>query len=239
MNVGGAIGWVEAHPWESAAIGGGSVLILLWVLGVFGHSSSAASAGASNLASAYYAAEAQQAVVGGQIQQATIAGATQTAIAGMQTNAAVQVNAANATAAATINGQNTGAAMTINAAQVKGATQQARIAGQVALGQSSDQLQATWSNNAAVLAETQSNNDTAAAIATSHDNAASFQDALGSIIPQELAMSGGFGNFYLPGGLFSVNTGAPTSPTTLESLGYSAAGAAKLAGVPYPGGVQQ
>ena len=115
MNLGEVSTWVEAHPGESIVIGGAAAIALLWVFGVFGGSSAAASnSGASNLASAYYAAEAQQAVVGGQIQMATIQSAAATAINGQNANAAVAIQKSQSHAATTINQQNASAATTIN-----------------------------------------------------------------------------------------------------------------------------
>jgi hypothetical protein len=238
MNLHGAIGWVEGHPVESVVIGGGAVLALLWIMGAFGGGSSSASAGASNLASAYYAAEAQQAVVGGQIQQATIAANQASTVAGLNANAAVAINAANAKAATLINGQNTGAASTINGQNVAGANYQAtlaaqtsqfatQVAGNVAVQQSSDQLQATWSNNAALVADTASNNNTAATINAANNQTSLWQTILGSIVPYDQAHNAGgavvqFGNVG-----FGVGGDANT-PAYLEAAGYTPAQATSL-----------
>ena len=137
MNFGGAAKWVEAHPGESIIIGTVGLLAVLWILGVFSSApaQSSSSAGSANMAAAYYAAEAQQAVVGGQIQMANIAANASTA----QAQLAVQANATNANAATIINGQNADASTTI--------------------GQQG--LNATLSNNSTALGITQSNNATA------------------------------------------------------------------------------
>jgi hypothetical protein len=114
---------------------------VLWMFGAFSKPApaSSADAGTANMAAAYYAAEAQQAVVGGQIQVANINATAATAQAGIAANAATAINASNAHAAITINGQNADATTAIG-------------------GQ---QLNATLSNNATTLAVTQSDNSAA------------------------------------------------------------------------------
>ena len=109
----------------------------MWLLGFFGSSASSSDSGASSLASAYYAAEAQQAVVGGQIQMATIQRAAATAQNAAQVNGAVAINEAQTGAAVTINGQNATSATVINGQDTKAAT-----------AASNNQLLATYSNNA-------------------------------------------------------------------------------------------
>src|SRR5215831_13248319 len=108
MNTGEAITWIEAHPAESIVIGAGGVLALMWLFGAFsGPKASDTSGGSANLAAAYYAAEAQQAVVGGQIQMANIAAAADVAKTGLTTRTATAINESNNNAAVLINGQNT------------------------------------------------------------------------------------------------------------------------------------
>lgn len=114
--MGGILKWVEAHPAESAIIGIGGAVVVMWMLGFFSSSSSSsANSGASNMAAAYYAAEAQQAVVGGQIQVANIAANASTAQALAGDSAAVSINKAQTKAAVAINGQNSNASVTMNA----------------------------------------------------------------------------------------------------------------------------
>jgi hypothetical protein len=72
-------GWAQDHPYATGGIILGIGLLLLWYLGYFSSSGgSSGQQGQSSLAGAYYAAEAQQAVVAGQIQTTTLqeAGAT-------------------------------------------------------------------------------------------------------------------------------------------------------------------
>lgn len=106
--------WVEAHPGESIAIGAVGVIGLLWLLGAFSKpAAQPASDGGASLAAAYYAAEAQQAVVGGQIQQTTIATAAQTAQTKIAADAAVAVNAQNANASVATTTSNNATAFAI------------------------------------------------------------------------------------------------------------------------------
>jgi hypothetical protein len=223
--------WVEAHPGESVLIGGGALIAILWLLGYF--SPTAQAPAQDPLAAAYYAAEAQQAVVAGQIQQTTLTTAAQTAQTGIQANAAVAINAAQAGAATTINGQNTGAATTINQAQVSGAQA-------IQLGVSSDQLQATYSNNATALATAQSNNATAQAINASNNDTSVFSQYIGSIFAPE-TMGGTqqpSGGIFLPSGALGRIVGAPVSgtPGWYQMAGYTPAQLANVfgAGVTYP-----
>ena len=192
MNFKEVTSWVEAHPTESIVIGAGGVLVVLWLLGAFSSTPAASDSGASNLASAYYAAEAQQAVVGGQIQMATIQSAAQTAQVNSQANAAVAINAAQTTAATTINGQN---ASTTSA-----------------LG--NDQLLAAQSSNA-----------TAAFITHSDNLQADWGDVFNTVIPSEIAATGGnvstLTSFMqnLPGGFNTASGGV--SPNALSALGWT------------------
>ena len=170
-------GWVEQHPTESIVIGAGGLIAVLWLLGFFSSAPAASNSGASNLASAYYAAEAQQAVVGGQIQMATIQTAGATAQNAANANAAVAINKAQTKAATVINGQNASTT--------------------AALG--NDSLLAAYSNNATALATVQSNNATAATINQSNNTAGIFQTILGTLMPAEIAQTGGYGAINVPG----------------------------------------
>jgi hypothetical protein len=140
-DFGGMAKWMEAHPTESIVIGAGGLIAVLWMFGAFSKSApaSSADAGTANMAAAYYAAEAQQAVVGGQIQVANINATATTAQASIAANAATAINASNANAAITVNGQNADATTTLG------------LYG----------LNATLSNNATTLGVAQSDNSAA------------------------------------------------------------------------------
>jgi hypothetical protein len=213
MKLAEVTGWVEDHPTESIVIGAGGLIALLWLLGFFSSSSSSSSSGASNLASAYYAAEAQQAVVGGQIQMATIQTAGATAQNAANANAAVAINAAQTGAATTINGQNASTTALLG----------------------NDQLLATYSSNAAAVSTNQSNNDAALAITNSNNLAQATHDMLGTIVPQELALTGGSAAFDLPGGqgtsYVDPSGGPGVNINTTVGMGYTLAQAQKIAGV--------
>jgi hypothetical protein len=155
------------------------------------------------MAAAYYAAEAAQTTAGAQQQIATESFAAQTAQTGLQAGAAVAINQANATAATSIASSQYGAATTLGTVQ------------------SNDALAAVQSNNAYSLATTQSNNQASTTIA-----------ALNTVIPQEIALTGGWANLKLPGmDALSVGTAATPSLDALMGLGYSRAQAQQLAGV--------
>ena len=216
-------GWVEDHPTESIVIGAGGVLVVLWLLGAFSSSSGSSNAGASNLASAYYAAEAQQAVVGGQIQMATVQAAAATAQNAAQVNGAVAINKAQAKAAITINGQNASAATTINGQDdALGATQ------------SSNQLLATYSNNSTALQTANSNNYYAYQTSKSANDTSVLNNFIGNILPAELYYGHGTAGGTLPGGLgsfgLSTGVGAVSTPSGAAAAGYSPASIASMFG---------
>lgn len=214
--------WVEAHPTESIVIGAGGVLVVLWLLGAFSSSGSSSNAGASNLASAYYAAEAQQSVVAGQIQMATVQSAAATAQNAAQVNGAVAINKAQTKAATTINGQNASAATTINAsADALGATQ------------SNNQLLATYSNNQTAAQITQSNNATQAIINDTNNKTSILQTIWGKLIPQEIALTGGSGIVSNIWGQGSPNiTTSGETPKLLAGQGYTPAQSNFVLGLP-------
>jgi hypothetical protein len=204
--------WTEAHPVEATVIGAGGLIAFLWLFGFFG-SGKSANSGASNLAAAFYAAEAQQAVVGGQIQQTTLLTAADTAKTKIQADAAVAINSANTTAATTINGQNATAATTINTSL------------------SHDALLRTYSNNSTATAINKSNNETAATIADSNNKASVWQTIMGVLMPAELAYGGGYGavNAGPYGGARTYVPGAAPSISGLIAAGYTPDQAAKVA----------
>jgi hypothetical protein len=173
MNFNEVVGWAEHHPTESIIIGAGGVLAILWMLGYIGGGSGTQGAAdqtgsTANLAAAYYAAEAQQAVVGGQIQVATIQAAAATAMNSSNNNAAVAINAAQTGAATTINQQNVGGA----------------------LGLGEQNLQATYNNNATAGAIAQSNNYTAMQVANTQAGAYNaFLNAAANVNQQNVALA--------------------------------------------------
>jgi hypothetical protein len=211
MNMTGALHWAEAHPTESILIGGAGVIALLWLFGAFKSSGSSADAGASSLASAYYAAEAQQAVVGGQIQVAGINATAATAQTKLQADAASAINASNNNAAIITNGQN------------------ASVASHVA----DTGLLATYSNNDTAYKTAQSNNDTQAAINANNNATFAFSDLMHLTVPAEFARLGAESfHIYTPWGQDLGVTGGSASPGTpfaYEQAGYSADAAQKMA----------
>lgn len=108
VSVSGAIDWAQEHPVESVVIGAGGLIFVLWLFGAFSKGGGSGDSAAQGMVAAYYAAEAQQAVVGGQIQVANIAATRDTAIAGLTTDAATKIAKTQANAAKTINSQNAG-----------------------------------------------------------------------------------------------------------------------------------
>lgn len=187
--------WAEDHPYASIAIGLAFVLFILWLFGAFrGSSDSGGEASAGNMAAAYYAAEAQQAVVGGQIQIATIQANRDTAINADQTAAAVKLGkqqvklgGIQAKAATDINQQNANVAITnINANermnQVNAATYQS--------------------------------------IAETNARSSLLSDFFHSILPTEIA--NGINVTSIPG-LGTLSWGTMADPNTLRAAGYSEA----------------
>jgi hypothetical protein len=180
-----ALHWVEEHPALAAVIGVGGVFILLWLLGFFSSTKSSDS-GSSNLASAYYAAEAAQAKIGGDIQLASITTAAQTRQNADNANAAVAIANTQAGAAVTINGQNASAATAINAQNTWRDVSSATLGTWLGSIQASDQLLATQSNDAASVATTTSNNATAYNEQVSHDQTWGFANYVNNILAHEV-----------------------------------------------------
>jgi hypothetical protein len=134
-----------------------------------------------------------------------------------------------AEAAQTAGGTQVQLATVQSAAQTAQVTAQANAAQAIAaaqanmyttLGQQSQTIAQTNANDA--LAAANANAAYAAQTAEYGDQANEYTTMLNTIIPQEMATTGGYGNFYGPGGLFaSVNTGAPNDINGLISMGYS------------------
>jgi len=199
--------WTEEHPAIAAIIGVGGVFLLLWLFGAF--SSGSSNSGASNLAAAYYAAEAQQATAGAQLQAMSIQATNQTAQVADQANAAVAIAQADATASTTINGQNASASTTINGQNIG-----------LGLQQSSDALLATQANDTAAYMTAVSNNQTS-----------QLTTAMQTVIPAEMAYTGGQATLALPGGTASLYGQGFWNVNTLRSQGYSPAQVKQMTGL--------
>jgi hypothetical protein len=213
---------VEEHPYVTGAVVFGGGLAILWLFGFFSSTSSTSSTdtATTNMAAAYYAAEAQQATAGTQLniaQDYTQAQTDQTAI---QANAAVAINAAQ-----------TGAATQIAASQYNTAGYIANVQGadMVAMNASNNWLGSVQSADAANTAA--SNNWYALQTTNANNSAAQYQTVLGTIIPQELALSGGGAAFALPGvGTGAVNLSGTVNINQLIGQGYSPQQAQAIAG---------
>ena len=231
------------HPY----ITGGTIVVgglgLLWLFGFFSASPrQSADAGTQNMAAAYYAAEAAQAAAGAQIQsislqttaataQTKIAADAATAINNANTGASVLINGQNTGSANTIAGLRTGAATTINAQNTGRDLGVAGIGGTVSLAGISGQIQQTRINADAATSQVQSNNQTARDVATIGANAGALMTALRTVVPQELAVTGGGAGLLIPG-VGQLNVGADTPPNinSLIAQGFTASQAGQLAG---------
>lgn len=208
--------WVEKNPWLAAIIGIGGVLIIMWLLGFFSSSSSSTSSSnqGTNLAAAYYNAEAAQTTAGTQLQMATEYYTNQTAQAQIQANGAEAIASTQAGMYTTLGQQNASTT--------------------TALG--NDQLLASENSNDDALNASNTAAMYGYQTANAGYNASIWNTAMGTVIPQELALSGGYGNFALPGyGAATVNTGVGITPNILESQGFTPTGAAQLYGLPASG----
>jgi len=204
--------YAEEHPWLVGALTLGAVFILLWLFGFFGGSSQSNSSG-TNLAASYYAAEAAQTTAATNLQMATVAYGAQTAQTQIQATAAQGIAATQAGAATTINGQNAGVA--------------------TALG--TDQLLATENSNDDALqaANTQAYYNYQTGVA--HDNAVNFGTWIGTVVPAEIAKTGGIvvSDSGIPGyGTSVVNP--PATPAGLVASGYTPAQADYALNLPGP-----
>lgn len=235
--------WAEEHPLATAGIVFVGGLGLLWVFGFFNRSGSADN-GSANMAAAYYAAEAQQAVVGGQIQQTTLTTAAATKQAEIQANAATSIASIQATTDQSIATSQYSTAQALGLAGFQADVTKAGYSAQTAqtlaaYSADTSKTLAAYSADVAktgayynyALGVTQSNDARATAESSNYYNnrtaeagfrASELNTALNTIVPQELAYSGGFGNFVLPDlGYFTVNTGAYHTPTELAAQGYT------------------
>lgn len=190
--------WAEKHPALSGGIVFGVGLLLLWWMGVFGSSNTAADntntqaqQTQQQLATAYYAAEAAQATAGTQLQIAQVNDQAATNINSAQVNGAVAIDSAN-----NVTGQ-----------------LQATTAGQVATTQANDALQASENGNLYAYQTAQA-----------ADQAENYNTLFGTTLPYELALTGGsslYGNF--AGTDYGLTTGG--LPIAYPSAAYPLAGA--------------
>jgi hypothetical protein len=201
VSVGGAIDWAQEHPVASIAIGAGGLIFILWLLGAFSRkdSGNGADAATQSMTAAYYAAEAQQAVVGGQIQIANVQATPDTAIAGLTTDAAVKINKAQTKAAVTIGQQNADTT--------------------TKLGEQA--LNATYSNNASNVAIAKSNNESFLAGLIDTNRAGLITSFFDKVLPLELQTYGASGIVNSIPGIGQLQFGGALSPAQMRSAGYS------------------
>lgn len=197
-------GWIEEHPYATGGIVFGGGLVLLWMFGYIGGGSGDGNSGSSNLAAAYYGAEAAQTTAGTQLQMATVQANAQQGIATTQANAAVALGHIQADMQTTLGQQ------TANVANTQTVN---------------DTIVANHSADDA-LATVNSNNYFANLTATTHDNTSVALAALNGIIPQALYYGGASGaGGYVPGlGSFAIGSGsgaAGGNPNVLRAAGYT------------------
>jgi hypothetical protein len=231
------------HPYLT----GGAIVVgglgILWIFGFFDKSAAAsADTGQTNMAAAYYAAEAAQAAAGAQIQGISLQTTAATAQTKIAADAAVAINDANTGSATLINAQNTGSANTIaglttgaatniNAQNVTGATTIAGFGRDVSLAGISGQIQQTQINTDAATSQIVSNNQTAQNVATIGANAGALMTALRTVIPQEIATTGGTAGIQLPGQRIDVGFDSPPNINDLVAEGFTNAQALTFAGL--------
>lgn len=226
MSVSELFGWVEDHPILTAVLGITGLLIILWLLGVFS-SSKASEGGQSNMAAAYYAAEAAQAAAGAQIQTTQIQATAATSIAARNAQMQEALGAISAGAATTINAQNTGAAMTINQ-QNTGAAIAIDAAGNYTQQiLSNDQLQATRDTNYWAAQTSFANNATARDIAIHADRTSVYNSFLNNILPLEIAQ-GHFDTVYQLQDQQVFTAGTVPDFNWMRSQGFSEAQIAQI-----------
>lgn len=208
MDLHGGVVWVEAHPVQATVIGGVSIIALIWIFGGFRGGSSGD--GRTSLAGAYYAAEAQQAVVGGQIQEANIAATRDTSIAGLEASAAMAIASTQAGAAIQINGQNTSSALS------------------AVLSNNATAITVDAANNSAGIMQTLYGKLFPAEIAANKGGRVAFKtvDSTGAATMTAIGPNVGEGAF----GQAGLNRGF--TPNAARAMGYTSAEFSRMTGLP-------
>jgi hydroxylamine reductase (hybrid-cluster protein) len=185
------LAYAEEHPYVAGAIVFGGGLALLWLFGFFSSSSgSGTDSATTSMAAAYYAAEAQQAVAGTQLNIATEQAQAATAQTALQTGAAVAIEQAHGTTEQNIAASMYGSQTTLGLAGTAAGVTTAGYAADVAktgivYGAQTAAVQANDAMNTSIAG-----NSYAYLTAKAGTDAAALQDAMHTIIPQELAMYG-------------------------------------------------
>jgi hypothetical protein len=192
------IAWIEKNPVPSIAIGAVVVIGGMYLLGYFTPAQSS-SGGSQNLAAAYYAAEAATATAGTQLQMETVRDTNQTAQVTAQANAAQAIASTEANMYTTLGGQTAGTATTLY----------------------NDELLSSQTNANDAMQTANVNADYAYRTSLAGTNAGILQSAFNTIIPQELALSGGGAGFSLPGVGTIWTQGGAVSPSVLAAQGYT------------------
>lgn len=196
--------WAKQHPYATGGIVfiGGLAVWFLFLRGGSASASASADPGTANMAAAYYAAESAQTVAGTQALLATTQANAQ--VAGLQ----IQANAAQGIA-------HTQADMTTTLGQ-----QNADVQNHLA----DTGLLATQSNNAAAAIA----GNFAYQTQLGANQTSLLTTAMNTIIPQEIAATGGWGITATPFGTFDFQ--GATSPSQFASAGYTAVQIAKIFG---------
>lgn len=223
--------WAEEHPYISAGIVVGGIVVLYWLF-FSGGSKSGGDAGQTQMAAAYYAAEAAQATAGTQLNIATEQADAQVKVAAIQAGGAVAINAANAKASTDIASSMYAADMQDTATTTAGATAQAGIwaGAQTQQALYSAQTQQVQANDAMTTATTAAAYNYATVV--SNNNTSEAIDFINTVLPQEFATYGQNGfTTGLPSGQ-SFSSGVWGNPNIARAVGYSEPAVAKMFNFP-------
>jgi hypothetical protein len=226
------VNWIEKNPWMAGGIIVGGGLVILWYMGFFTKAQSSSDGGQTNMAAAYYAAEAAQGVAGTQLAMQQSSDTAATAQVGLQAQAAASIAQIGATRDAALAGYGADVAKTqgwydLTQAQYAAQTQQS-LAGYTADTAKTLAYLDYWT--------TTHNTDVAAAGAVAHDQynyettlannkASIFTNFMNNILPAELATTHGNTAASLPGiGTFAFGSGSLTpDPNAMRAAGFSEA----------------